>query len=526
MQNVFKKLSLILVLFLSMTFGLAGQTEAAQWSFGLGIGKMEYNGDRGSNAIYQSPTNIHVGTRLSKYMSPLFDVSLAASLGRQGLYDRTDAPNQFEGTAFQTSLGFHLKPVDSRFIQPFVSLAVGYFNYSDASPSTVIARGTNSSGMTIPIGLGLKINFNDGFGLYYHSTYSAEYTGDAYNGVFNDSKDKYWLHELGLAFNFGMQDRDGDRVADEKDNCPDTPGLKKMQGCPDSDLDGVIDSEDDCPYTAGPVELRGCPDSDNDGIIDKDDSCPDTAGEARYQGCPDTDNDGIGDHMDKCPDVPGLERYAGCPIPDSDNDGFNDEDDECPQVKGELRGCPDSDGDGFHDSEDECVNEAGTARGCPDRDNDGIADNKDECPDEAGIPEKNGCPEFVPPTREELINSWKGPNIQFISGTRPDENYEENIQTILDFHKQYSEAYIHLGGYSDSSGSESSNMRISKLRAQKVYDRLVSEGIPSDNLTYEAYGEANPVGDNDTREGRLKNRRVEVSASTVKRVIEMKNIKR
>jgi len=522
-----KKLCCVMaVILVAMTLNLNAQTESAQWSFGLSYGKMEYNGSIGNNAIYESPFKANYGIRFSKYMSPLFDLSLGATLGKQGLYDSSDAPNRFEGSAFQTNLAVHFKPVSSEVLQPFISAGAGYFNYNDDSPSSVIARGNNSSGLTVPLGIGLKFNITDAFSMFYHSQYSIKYTGDAYNGIDPESDDRYWLHELGVAFNFGMEDRDGDRVADDKDACPDIPGLKKLDGCPDSDMDGIADKDDDCPDVAGLMEYNGCPDSDGDGIIDGNDDCPDVKGEEMYNGCPDTDGDGIGDGDDECIDEPGLERYNGCPIPDSDGDGFNDEEDACPNVAGENEGCPDTDGDGFHDGVDNCVDAAGTVRGCPDTDSDGIADKDDACPNEAGIPEKQGCPAVPTPTREEIINSWRGPNIQFVSGLQPDEYYDENLNKVLEFHKQYPDAYIHLGGYSDSSGSESSNMRISERRARKVFDALVSAGIPAEQMTYEAYGESNPVADNDTREGRLKNRRVEVSASTVKRVIEDRNIKK
>lgn len=505
---------------------LLAQTESNQWSLGLGIGKMEYVGDRGDNALYKSPYKSQVGVRLSKYLSPLFDVSLAASMGDIGLYDRTDAPDQFEGSAFQTNFGVHIKPVRSDFIQPFVSAGIGYFAFNDDSPSTVIDNGDNSKGMVIPLGVGLKINITEGLGFYYHTQYSAKYTGDAYNGIFPESDDKYWLHEFGLSLNFGMDDRDGDRVADEKDKCPDVPGLKSLDGCPDSDLDGIADMDDDCPDVPGLAEYSGCPDTDGDGIIDQKDECPNVKGKADFDGCPDTDGDGIGDGVDECPDEIGVARYNGCPVPDTDGDGFDDENDECPLTPGKLRGCPDTDGDGFHDQEDECVDVVGTVMGCPDMDKDGVADKDDDCPEVAGVPEKNGCPEIPIPTREEIINSWKGPNIQFISGLRADEYYEENIDSIVAFHEEYPEAFIHLSGYSDSSGSEADNMVLSNRRAQKVYRALVAKGIPADNITFEGYGESNPVADNDTAEGRRKNRRVEVSASTVKREIRKTGFKR
>ena len=66
-----------------------------------------------------------------------------------------------------------------------------------------------------------------------------------------------------LTFDFGAGakrvDSDGDGIADKKDNCPNTAGLKAFGGCPDSDGDGIMDSADACPLAAGPAGSQGCP---------------------------------------------------------------------------------------------------------------------------------------------------------------------------------------------------------------------------------------------------------------------------
>lgn len=88
-------------------------------------------------------------------------------------------------------------------------------------------------------------------------------------------------------------DRDKDGFPNERDDCPDTPGVSP-DGCParDTDKDGFVDTEDACPYEAG-VEPDGCPirDQDRDGIPDTTDKCIDR---------PETDN-GFEDE-DGCPD--------------------------------------------------------------------------------------------------------------------------------------------------------------------------------------------------------------------------------
>lgn len=112
----------------------------------------------------------------------------------------------------------------------------------------------------------------------------------------------------------------------------------------DRDGDGIVDDKDECPDVPGLLALNGCPDQDGDGIPDYKDSCVTVPGVAKYNGCPipDRDGDGINDDEDKCPDVPGLARYQGCPITDRDNDGVNDEEDKCPDVPGTVAnfGCP------------------------------------------------------------------------------------------------------------------------------------------------------------------------------------------
>ena len=65
-------------------------------------------------------------------------------------------------------------------------------------------------------------------------------------------------------------------------------------------------------------------------------------------------------------------------------------------------------------------------------------------------------------------------------------------------------------GYTDSVGTESANMTLSKNRAEAVRAYLVSKGIPSDKITSVGKGKSNPVAGNDTADGRANNRRVEI----------------
>jgi outer membrane protein OmpA-like peptidoglycan-associated protein len=68
---------------------------------------------------------------------------------------------------------------------------------------------------------------------------------------------------------------------------------------------------------------------------------------------------------------------------------------------------------------------------------------------------------------------------------------------------------IRIEGHTDSVGTPRYNLNLSRKRAQAVLDYLVGKGVATERLTSEGFGLAKPVADNDTDEGRSKNRRVE-----------------
>lgn len=319
----------------------------------------------------------------------------------------------------------------------------------------------------------------------------------------------------GLAEFKGCPDKDGDKIPDKDDDCPEIAGLKEFKGCPDRDGDKIIDKNDDCPDIAGLAEFKGCPDKDGDKIPDKEDDCPEVPGLMELKGCPDRDGDGLSDAVDACPDVAGPKENQGCP--DRDGDGLFDFVDQCPDVAGpkENNGCPwpDTDGDGLLDKDDECPTLKGPKenKGCPykDSDGDGLLDKDDECPMTPGPKENKGCPVI----EEEVVQVIKMAfnNLEFETAKDiildPSKPALDELAQVLTNKPLWK---LEISGHTDNVGDDNANLVLSKKRAEALKNYLVSKGIDAGRMTTLYFGETKPIADNNTAEGRKKNRRVEM----------------
>lgn len=67
-----------------------------------------------------------------------------------------------------------------------------------------------------------------------------------------------------------------------------------------------------------------------------------------------------------------------------------------------------------------------------------------------------------------------------------------------------------IEGHTDSRGSRDFNLQLSQQRAQSVMNYLVSRGLPAEGVTAVGIGPDRPIADNNTRDGRQENRRVEI----------------
>lgn len=71
---------------------------------------------------------------------------------------------------------------------------------------------------------------------------------------------------------------------------------------------------------------------------------------------------------------------------------------------------------------------------------------------------------------------------------------------------------VTIEGHTDSMGSDAYNRKLSERRAKTVSDYLTGKGVPASRLKTEAYGESRPAADNQSAEGRARNRRAELKA--------------
>lgn len=285
-------------------------------------------------------------------------------------------------------------------------------------------------------------------------------------------------------------DVDGDTIDNDADECPEQP----------EDLDGFQD-EDGCPDD----------DNDNDGIQDGYDSCanePEDKDNFRDEdGCPDLDHDedGIKEPADKCPeeaeDYDSFQDEDGCPDKDNDNDGVLDADDFCASAS--------EDKDGFEDDD-----------GCPDIDNDddGVPDSRDKCADQKetlnGEADEDGCPDGagalveITPAAFILTNE-----LVFKAGKAVFKDRDiavETLDIIATVLKGDSTWKLTVATHTNATENPADDKALTTDRANTIKDYLVKQGVNGANVAIESYGGTVPLGDNESKVGRLQNNRVDL----------------
>ena len=448
------KISLASLALVATVGSVQAQDENSKWAIGFGINAVDirtphqfgdflkdWGGTKDLN-ILPAVTKLSV----ARYIGAGFSAEIEGSLNKikEG-FDGYSEDKSFWSANLQAKYALRrLFTTESGWFDPYIKVGGGYTAYESRFDD-------KEGGFKALAGGGINFWFTDHLGVNLQTGY---HHGFQKNGT------DYFQHSAGIVIKFGAKDTDKDGIPDNKDACPEVPGLKEFNGCPDTDGDGIADKDDACPQVKGPKEFNGCPDTDGDGIPDKDDACPEVAGPKEFNGCPDTDGDGIADKDDKCPDVAGPAENGGCPWPDTDGDGVLDKDDLCPEVAGPA-----------------------SNKGCPE-------------PDEKEQKQLNQYAKTI------LFDTGKA-TIKFQSA--------EVLNQILNVLKKYPNSRFRIEGHTDSTGKKAKNMILSQNRADAVKVYLIQGGIDASRLESQGFGPEKPIASNKNKKGRELNRRVEIN---------------
>lgn len=87
------------------------------------------------------------------------------------------------------------------------------------------------------------------------------------------------------------------------------------------------------------------------------------------------------------------------------------------------------------------------------------------------------------------------------------------LDRLVAFMNENKDKRVNLAGHTDSIGTEAYNQKLSERRANSVASYITKKGIDASRVTAQGFGETKPIADNKTREGRAKNRRVEIKVN-------------
>jgi OOP family OmpA-OmpF porin len=125
-------------------------------------------------------------------------------------------------------------------------------------------------------------------------------------------------------------------------------------------------------------------------------------------------------------------------------------------------------------------------------------------------PEPAPAPEPKPKPVTKLFKEF-GTELFDTNSYRLAEGSAQYFDWLVGVMQKYPQAKASIVGHTDSRGSAAYNQTLSENRAQAVADYLISQGIEAERIEVTGAGETQPKASNDSAEGRMANRRVEVT---------------
>lgn len=98
-----------------------------------------------------------------------------------------------------------------------------------------------------------------------------------------------------------------------------------------------------------------------------------------------------------------------------------------------------------------------------------------------------------------------------------DDMQKEELYEFLEAIPNIEEYEISVHGHTDDIGGRAYNQWLSEMRSEMVIRQITLNNIPRETIAIKDFGELNPIYDNSTWEGKLKNRRCDV---ILKRIVQ------
>ena len=134
-------------------------------------------------------------------------------------------------------------------------------------------------------------------------------------------------------------------------------------------------------------------------------------------------------------------------------------------------------------------------------------------PDEMTIDSNVVVVDISPTTTDLCARSFEAianQTIHFrLSGTQIRQSSYPILDRLIEFAYDCRAATVAIIGHTDTTGDETWNLQLSRIRAQVVADYITDSGIAPERIVAEGRGSQEPIGDNDTVAGRERNRRIE-----------------
>ena len=135
----------------------------------------------------------------------------------------------------------------------------------------------------------------------------------------------------------------------------------------------------------------------------------------------------------------------------------------------------------------------------------GVKEKIEEPVEEKVVVEETTAPQYTYPSYHAVPDT-----ANFAFNSKDPVLNDGKIDEIVKDWKESPNKIIYVEGHTDNVGPEWYNNKLSLERARAVAELLKKKGVPEEKIRISGAGFSKPIASNDTKEGRAKNRRVDV----------------